>query len=77
MTMIQPKNNEPLEITIRRFKRLCEKSGIITLARLKARFQSNTEKKKLDAANSKKRLRKAMGRPPEPLRAKKIRNKKR
>ena len=52
MPSVQIKENEPFEIALRRFKRICEKAGILTEIRRREFYEKPTamRKRKLDAA---------------------------
>ena len=64
MPTIRAKENEPLEVTIRRFKRTIEKTGLLTELRAREFYEKPTaERKRLAAAAVKrhfKRLRSQM-----------------
>ena len=52
MPSVQIKENEPFEIALRRFKRICEKAGILTEIRRREFYEKPTamRKRKNDAA---------------------------
>lgn len=55
MPSIRVKDNEPVEIAIRRFKRACEKAGILTEMRRREHYEKPTEARKRRAAAAVKR----------------------
>lgn len=55
MPNIRVKENEPAEIALRRFKRACEKAGILTEMRRREYFEKPTEIRKRQAAAAVKR----------------------
>lgn len=62
MPSIRVKENESIEIALRRFKRGCEKAGIIGELRNREAFEKPTSKRKRMAAAAKKRLAKKLTR---------------
>ena len=46
MTRVKVKDNEPIDKAIRRFKKKCEKDGIVQDMRKKARFLKPSERKR-------------------------------
>tara|TARA_B100000949_G_C14231711_1_gene429239 strand:+ start:958 stop:1182 length:225 start_codon:yes stop_codon:yes gene_type:complete len=52
MPSVQIRENEPFEIALRRFKRICEKAGILTETRKREFYEKPTamRKRKSDAA---------------------------
>ena len=52
MPSVQIRENEPFEIALRRFKRICEKAGILTETRKREFYEKPTamRKRKNDAA---------------------------
>lgn len=55
MPNVRVKDNEPAEIAVRRFKRACEKAGILTEMRRREYFEKPTEARKRQAAAAVKR----------------------
>ena len=69
MPTIQIRENEPFEIALRRFKRGCEKAGILTETRRREFYEKPTAVRKRKAAAALKREAKnqksnRLGRPP-------------
>jgi small subunit ribosomal protein S21 len=62
MPSIKVKENEPFDIALRRFKRTCEKAGVISELRARECFEKPTWKRKRMAAAAKKRLAKKIAR---------------
>ena len=58
MPSVQIRENEPFEIALRRFKRGCEKAGILTETRRREFYEKPTEKRKRLMAAAVKRARK-------------------
>jgi small subunit ribosomal protein S21 len=56
MPSIKVRDNEPFDIALRRFKRSCEKAGVITEMRRREFFEKPTWKRKRRAAAACKRL---------------------
>lgn len=52
MPSVRVKENEPFEVAMRRFKRSCEKAGVVTEVRRREHFEkpSQTRKRKRAAA---------------------------
>ncbi len=55
MPIIKIKENEPFDIALRRFKRSCEKSGILTEVRKREFYEKPTIKRKKAKASAIKR----------------------
>lgn len=55
MPTVRVKENEPVEIAMRRFKRACEKAGLITEMRRREYYEKPTEERKRRAAAAVKR----------------------
>lgn len=55
MPTVRVKDNEPTEIALRRFKRACEKAGILTEMRRREFYEKPTEERKRRAAAAVKR----------------------
>lgn len=57
MPSVSARDNEPFEVTLRRFKRLCEKAGILTESRRREFYEKpTTERKRKRAAAVKRNL---------------------
>ncbi len=59
MPSVQVKDNTSLDFSLRRFKRVCEKNGIITRARALEAFEKPTTVKKRAKISAVKRTKKA------------------
>jgi len=46
MPAIRVKDNEPLDVALRRFKRACEKAGVLTEMRRREYYEKPTEERK-------------------------------
>ncbi len=55
MPIIKIKENEPFDVALRRFKRLCEKSGILSEIRRREYYEKPTTKRKKAKATAMKR----------------------
>jgi small subunit ribosomal protein S21 len=55
MPTVRVKDSEPAEIALRRFKRACEKAGILTEVRRREYYEKPTEERKRKAAAAVKR----------------------
>ncbi len=55
MPAIKVRDNEPFDIALRRFKRYCEKSGILSEAHRRAGYEKPTQVRKRKAAAAFKR----------------------
>lgn len=55
MPNVRVKDNEPVEIALRRFKRACEKAGILTEMRRREYYEKPTEERKRKLAAAVKR----------------------
>ncbi|MFP4244139.1 MAG: 30S ribosomal protein S21 [Ectothiorhodospira sp.] len=66
MPHVRVKENEPFEVALRRFKRSCEKAGVLTEVRRREFYEKPTEVRKRKAAaavkRQMKRLSKEVGR---------------
>jgi len=60
MPSVRVKENEPFEVAIRRFKRSCEKAGIITELRAREFYEKPTAVRKRKAAAAIKRNQKRL-----------------
>lgn len=59
MPVVKVKENEPFEIALRRFKRFCEKSGVLSEARKRESYEKpTTARKRAKAAAIKRHLKK-------------------
>lgn len=55
MPHVRVKENEPFEVALRRFKRTCEKAGVLTEVRRREFYEKPTEMRKRKAAAAVKR----------------------
>lgn len=62
MPMIKVRENEPVEVALRRFKRACEKSGILSELRRREYYEKPTTMRKRKKAAAVKRLMKKLAR---------------
>ena len=62
MPLVQIRENEPVEISLRRFKRYCEKAGIISECRRREFYEKPTWKRKRLKAQAVKRWSKKQSR---------------
>ena len=62
MPQVRVKDNEPFDIALRRFKRSCEKAGIIAEVRRREFYEKPTSVRKRKAAAAVKRHQKKVGR---------------
>ena len=62
MPSVRVKENEPFEIALRRFKRTCEKAGVLTEVRRREFYEKPTEVRKRKAAAAVKRNLKRLSR---------------
>ena len=60
MPGVRVKENEPIESAIRRFKKQCEKAGILSELRKREHYEKPSVRKKKKAAAARKRLIKKM-----------------
>lgn len=58
MPSVKVKENEPVDIAIRRFKRACEKAGVLADVRKKEFFEKPTQERKRKKAAAVKRYKK-------------------
>jgi small subunit ribosomal protein S21 len=56
MPIVKLRENEPIESALRRFKRKCEKSGILSEVRRRQAFEKPSERKKRKAVAARKKL---------------------
>lgn len=62
MPAIRVKENEPFDIALRRFKRACEKAGVLSEVRRREYYEKPTEARKRKAAAAVKRHLKRLAR---------------
>jgi small subunit ribosomal protein S21 len=62
MPNVRVKDNEPFEIAIRRFKRACEKAGILAEVRRREFYEKPTQERKRKMAAAVKRTQKKVSR---------------
>lgn len=62
MPTVKIKENEPFEVALRRFKRSCEKAGVLSEVRRREFYEKPTEERKRKAAAARKRTLKRLRR---------------
>ena len=62
MPNVRVKENEPFEVALRRFKRSCEKAGILAEVRRREHYEKPTTERKRKAAAAVKRWQKKLQR---------------
>ena len=62
MPSVRVKENEPFEVALRRFKRACEKAGVLTELRRREFYEKPTQERKRKKAAAIKRHMKRMSR---------------
>ncbi|WP_343128647.1 30S ribosomal protein S21 [Buchnera aphidicola (Kurisakia onigurumii)] len=62
MPIIQVRENEPFDVALRRFKRACEKAGILAEIRRREFYEKPTTERKRAKASAIKRLAKKISR---------------
>ena len=62
MPQVKVKENEPFEVALRRFKRGCEKAGVVTETRRREFYEKPTQERKRKAAAAVKRHLKKLSR---------------
>ncbi|ORE85491.1 30S ribosomal protein S21 [Oceanococcus atlanticus] len=62
MPSVKVKENEPFEVALRRFKRSCEKAGVLTDVRRKEFFEKPSQERKRKRAAAVKRHAKKLSR---------------
>lgn len=62
MPSVRVRENEPFEIAVRRFKRACEKAGVLSEIRRREAYEKPTEERKRKAAAAVKRHLKKLSR---------------
>ena len=60
MPSVRVRDNEPGEVAVRRFKRLCEKAGLLSELRSREHYEKPTTKRKRAAAAAIKRYKKKL-----------------
>ena len=60
MPSIRVKEGEPFDVALRRFKRACEKAGILAEVRRREAYEKPTTKRKREKAAAKKRSQKLL-----------------
>ncbi len=60
MPSVRVRENEPFEVAVRRFKRTCEKAGVITELRRREQYEKPTEERKRKRAAAVKRHQKKL-----------------
>ena len=58
MPSVKVRENEPFEYALRRFKRSCEKAGILAETRRREYYEKPSEKKRRKQAEAKRKMRK-------------------
>lgn len=62
MPIVKVRDNEPFDVALRRFKRSCEKAGVLSEVRRREFFEKPTWERKRKKAAAKKRLLKKLAR---------------
>ncbi|MGQ8364910.1 30S ribosomal protein S21 [Glaciecola sp. 1036] len=62
MPIVKVKDNEPFDVALRRFKRSCEKAGVLSEVRRREFFEKPTWERKRKKAAAKKRHMKKLAR---------------
>ena len=62
MPSVQLRENEPFDVALRRFKRGCEKAGVLTEVRRREFYEKPTQVRKRKAAAAVKRYQKKLSR---------------
>ena len=62
MPSVRSRENEPFEVALRRFKRSCEKAGILSEVRRREAYEKPTQERKRKRAAAVKRHQKKMSR---------------
>lgn len=62
MPAVRVRENEPFEVALRRFKRTCEKAGVLTDVRKKEFFEKPSQERKRKRAAAVKRQQKRISR---------------
>ena len=72
MPHVRVKENEPFEVALRRFKRSCEKAGVLAETRRREYYEKPTQERKRKAAAAVKRNLRRLSRPEAALDARKL-----
>ncbi len=67
MPQVKVKDNEPFDVALRRFKRSCEKAGVLTEIRRREAYEKPTTERKRKAAAAVKRNMKKLSKERERL----------
>ena len=67
MPQVKVKDNEPFDVALRRFKRSCEKAGVLTEIRRREAYEKPTTERKRKAAAAVKRNMKKLSKEKERL----------
>ncbi len=62
MPVVQLRENEPFDVALRRFKRTCEKAGVLSESRRREFYEKPTQERKRKAAAAVKRHQKKASR---------------
>lgn len=62
MPIVKVRENEPFEVALRRFKRSCEKAGVLSEVRRREYYEKPTQERKRKAAAAVKRHMKRLSR---------------
>jgi small subunit ribosomal protein S21 len=62
MPIVRVRENEPFEVALRRFKRSCEKAGVLSEVRRREYYEKPTQERKRKAAAAVKRHQKRLSR---------------
>lgn len=65
MPSVKVRENEPFDIALRRFKRSCEKAGVLAEVHRREFYEKPTQVRKRKAAAAVKRSQKRSNRPPQ------------
>ncbi len=74
MPSVRVKENEPFEVALRRFKRTCEKAGVLTEARRREHYEKPTEQRKRKQAAAVKRHMKRLAKEAQRMQQRRTRN---
>ena len=64
MAWVRVKENEPIDSAVRRFKKQCEKAGIMKELRKRQHYEKPSVRRKRKAIAARKRARRGTARPP-------------
>lgn len=71
MPSIKLRDTEPFDVALRKFKRLCEKSGVISEARKRESYEKpTTQRKRAKAAAIKRHFKRLLRETPKKIRSK-------